>query len=373
MCVEYDALPAVGHACGHNVIAAAGVGAGLALAAVADQLGLKVTVMGTPAEETGGGKVGLIKAGEFDGVHAAMMVHPWPQDEATPTIIAIRSLNVVYSGKEAHAAGFPYLGINAADALVVAQTAIALLRQQLRTTDRVHGIVTKGGDAANIIPARTEAQWMVRGTDVARLDQVTAMVRRCFEAGALATGATLEIQEEICYADVRHDPELSRLYQSNMEQLGRTFSAPGMPVSTDMGNVSYVVPTIHPMIGIAANGAVNHQADFAAACATPSADQAIYDGALAMAWTAIDAAQDPTLRERLMSFVADPAEVAMVSSAWMMPPLPASATVAAPAVADEGWSPVDPEPEPEPVPRSRRTRYPRSWSRRWPWASSCPT
>ncbi|MFN8623867.1 MAG: amidohydrolase, partial [Chloroflexota bacterium] len=266
VCVEYDALPAVGHACGHNVIAAAGVGAGLALAAVADQLGLKVTVLGTPAEETGGGKVGMIQAGELEGVHLAMMVHPWPRDEATPNIIAIRSLNVTYTGKEAHAAGFPHLGVNAADALVIAQTAIALLRQQLRPTDRVHGIVTKGGDAANIIPARTEAQWMVRGVDVARLDEVTAMVRRCFEAGALATGATLEIEEEVCYADVRHDPDLARLYQQNAEALGRTVHPGGQPVSTDMGNVSYVVPTIHPMIGIEANGAVNHQAAFAAAC-----------------------------------------------------------------------------------------------------------
>jgi amidohydrolase len=343
VCVEYDALPAVGHACGHNVIAAAGVGAGLALASVADQLGLKVTVLGTPAEETGGGKIGLIKAGELDGVHAAMMVHPWPRDEVDPAIIAIRSLEVTYLGKEAHAAGFPYLGVNAADALVIAQTAIALLRQQLTTTDRVHGIVTKGGDAANIIPSRTQATWMVRGKDVARLDEVTAKVRRCFEAGALATGCSLEIVEEICYADVRHDPDLARLYRANGEALGRVFSDPAMPVSTDMGNVSYVVPAIHPMIGIEANGAVNHQADFAAACATPSADQAIFDGALALAWTAIDAAQDVAIRERLMTFRPDPAEVNLVSSAWLMPPAAASA-VAAGAITEpvEDLDPVEP-------------------------------
>jgi amidohydrolase len=348
ICVEYDALPAVGHACGHNVIAAAGVGAGLALASVADQLGLKVTVLGTPAEETGGGKIGMIKAGELDGVHAAMMIHPWPRDEVDPAIIAIRSLEITYTGKEAHAAGFPYLGVNAADALVIAQTAIALLRQQLTTTDRVHGIVTKGGDAANIIPSRTQATWMVRGKDVARLDEVTAKVRRCFEAGALATGCTLEVVEEICYADVRHDPDLARLYRANGEALGRVFSEPAMPVSTDMGNVSYVVPTIHPMIGVEANGAVNHQADFAAACATPSADQAIFDGALAMAWTAIDAAQDPAIRERLMTFQPDPAEVELVSAAWLMPPAAASAAaVTEPARSAEDINPIEPAPADE--------------------------
>jgi amidohydrolase len=329
VCVEYDALPAVGHACGHNVIAAAGVGAGLALAAVAEPLGLRVTVLGTPAEESGGGKIGLIQAGALDGVHAAMMVHPWPQDEAMPSIIAIRTLDVTYTGREAHAAGFPHLGVNAGDALVVAQTAIALLRQQLLPTDRVHGIVTKGGDAPNVIPARTTAQWMVRGPDLARLDEVTALVRRCFEAGAVATGASVDIREEVTYADLRHDPALARLYQVNAEALGRTFGTPGTPVSTDMGNVSYLVPTIHPMIGIEAGGAVNHQAAFAAACATASADRAILDGALAMAWTAIDAARDEVLRARLMAFAADPDDVAAVSSRWSMP----GVGVASPVVA----------------------------------------
>ncbi|MFN8520239.1 MAG: amidohydrolase [Chloroflexota bacterium] len=301
ICVEYDALPEVGHACGHNIIAAAGVGAGLALASVADELGLRVSVMGTPAEESGGGKLAFIEAGLFGDVHAAAMVHPWPADVVTPNIIAITQLDVTYRGHEAHAAGFPHLGRNAADALVVAQTAIGLLRQQLLPTDRVHGIVTKGGDAPNIIPALTTAKFMVRALDAARLEEVTQLVRRCFEAGALATGTEVEVVEGTRYSNMAHDADLAALYRHNGEQLGRVFDdAPGAPVSTDMGDVSHVVPSIHPMIGIEANGAVNHQREFTDACATASADQAILDGALGLAWTVIDAAQNQVIRARLM-------------------------------------------------------------------------
>jgi amidohydrolase len=302
ICAEYDALPEVGHACGHNVICAAGVGAGIALATVADALGLRVTVVGTPAEEAGGGKIGLIEHGFFDDVHASMMVHPWPSDVERPQLIAVRQLTVRYHGREAHAAAFPYLGVNAADALVVAQTAIGLLRQQLLPSDRVHGFVTKGGDAANVIPAETSAAFMVRATTRERMEEVGRLVRRCFEAGAVATGAELELVEEVAYSDMRHDEELARLYRRNAESLGRTFDdGPSMPVSTDMGDVSRVVPSIHPMIGIEAGGSVNHQPAFAAACATPSADKAIFDGALAMALTVIDAAEDPAIRARLLS------------------------------------------------------------------------
>jgi len=301
ICVEYDALPEVGHACGHNVIAAAGVGAGLALASVADELGLRVSVMGTPAEESGGGKLAFIEAGHFGDVHAAAMVHPWPSDVATPDIIAITQLDVTYRGHEAHAAGFPHRGRNAADAMVIAQTAIGLLRQQLLPTDRVHGIVTKGGDAPNIIPALTRALFMVRAADRERLEELTGLVRRCFEAGALATGTEVEVVEGTRYANMIHDADLAALYRHNAEQLGRVFDdTPGAPVSTDMGDVSHVVPTIHPMIGIETDGAVNHQREFAEACATPSADKAILDGALGLAWTVIDAAQNQVIRARLL-------------------------------------------------------------------------
>lgn len=291
ICAEYDALPEVGHACGHNVIAAAGVGAGVALATVAEELGLRVTVMGTPAEEGGGGKLRLIDDGAFRGVHAAMMVHPWPSDVLEPNVIAVRSLEITFVGHGAHAAGYPHLGRNAADALVIAQVAVGLLRQQLLPTDRVHGFVTKGGDAPNIIPSHTTAHFMVRATTRERMDELTVLVRRCFEAGALATGCEVAISEEVAYADMHHDSELAAVYRANAESLGRVFDdRPSMPMSTDMGDVSHVVPAIHPMIGIDAQGAVNHQHAFAAACVTPSADQAILDGALAMAWTVIDAA-----------------------------------------------------------------------------------
>jgi len=263
-----------------------------------------VTVLGTPAEEGGGGKILLLERGAFDGAHAAMMVHPSPYEQAEMPIIAVSHLDVAYTGKEAHASAYPFLGVNAADALVVAQTAIGLLRQHLRAGDRVHGIVTKGGDAANIIPAHTEGKWMVRAATLEQLEEVQAKVTRCFEAGALATGATLELSsDERPYSEMRHDHQLSALYQRNAEALGRSFPdrTDRGAGSTDMGNVSLALPSIHPTIGIDALPAVNHQPEFTAKCATPAADQAVVDGAVAMAWTAIDAAADEALRERLLA------------------------------------------------------------------------
>jgi amidohydrolase len=301
---EYDALPELGHACGHNVIAATAVGAGVALAGVADQLGLRVTVMGTPAEEGGAGKVRLIDAGAFQGVHLALMNHPGPSDLLLPEILAAQTLQVAYTGRTAHAASFPELGINAADALVIAQVAIGLLRQSLRPTERVHGIVTLGGEAANVIPAATSGQFMIRAETLDELAELRRRVRACFEAGALATGAELVIDEQIGYADMRHDPDLAELYRRNAEALGRSFGGPGRiefrRFSSDIGNVSYAVPAIHPIIGIDSAPAVNHQPEFAAAAATGAADRAILDGVIALAWTAIDAATDPGLRERLL-------------------------------------------------------------------------
>ena len=275
LCAEFDALPGVGHACGHNLICASSLGAGLALAPLVDRLGLRLTVLGTPAEEGGGGKVTLVKDGYFDDVHAALMVHPFAGgDVAEPAIIAVGQLTVTYLGRAAHAAAYPHTGINAADALVIAQTAIGLLRQQLLPTDRVHGIVVHGGDAPNIIPAETRAEFMVRGLTRERMNEVIGLVRRCFEAGALATGCDVEIVEEVPYSDMRHDHELAAVYQRQAEALGRTFGPASMQYSTDMGDVSYVVPAIHPNIGLDVDGAVNHQSEFAAACVTPTADRA---------------------------------------------------------------------------------------------------
>lgn len=305
ICAEYDALPGVGHACGHNVIAAAAVGAGLALAESATEAGLTVSVIGTPAEEGGGGKVLMLERGAFAGQHAALMVHPGPGDVLEPEVLAAQGFDVRYQGREAHAAAYPELGINAADALVIAQTSIGLLRQHLRGTDRVHGIVTRGGDAPNIVPALTTGRFMVRARTLADLDDVRERVYRCFEAGALATGSRLSIEPWPTYAHMEHDHELAALYARNAEALGRTFSGPTgsalRSFSTDMGNVSLAIPSIHPIIGIDSLPAVNHQPEFAAACATPAADRAVMDGATAIAWTALDIAADPALRDRLIS------------------------------------------------------------------------
>jgi amidohydrolase len=312
ICAEYDALPEIGHACGHNVIAAAAVGAGLALAPVADEAGLTVTVLGTPAEEGGGGKIVMMEQGLFDGVHAAMMVHPAPFEMLEFPVIAATSFDIRYTGKEAHSSAFPELGINAANAFVVAQTAIGLLREHIRGTDRIHGIVTKGGDAQNVVPGETTGQWMARSTTLRELEDLIPKVLRCFEAGALATGATLDVTRYPPYAEMVHDRDLLAHYRTNAEALGRSFpdlgeAAKRASASTDMGNVSLRIPSIHPMVGVDANGAVNHQAEFAAACANESADRAAIEGAVAMAWTAIDAAADDELRERLLAASGPPA------------------------------------------------------------------
>ncbi len=299
ICAEYDALPFVGHACGHNLIAAMAVGAGLALAQVADDVGLTVSVFGTPAEEGGGGKITMLEAGAFEGVHAALMVHPGPVDDLEPPVLAAQTYEIRYEGREAHAAAYPELGINAADALVVAQTAIGLLRQHLRPTDRVHGIVTKGGDAPNIVPAHTAASYMARAETVEQLEETRAKLARCFEAGAIATGASVSIEARPPYAHMRHDPVLVAAYKRNADQLGRSFAPREgrlRSFSTDMGNVSLEVPSIHPIIGIDSFPAVNHQPEFTAHCVSASADAAILDAAIAMAWTAIDAAADDELR-----------------------------------------------------------------------------
>jgi len=309
LCAEYDALPGIGHACGHNIISAAAAGAGIALSAVADSVGLTVYVIGTPGEERGnaGGKILLLERGAFDGIHAAMMVHPAPFDVLTPKIIAASMFEVRYTGKEAHASSFPEMGINAADALTVAQTAIGLLRQHILPTDRIHGIIVNGGEAANVIPAHTAARYIVRGETLADLETLRPRVYRCFEAGALATGSKMEIVGgDKAYAEMIHNPEIAALFKRNAEQLGRPFPDIGAAAhksmaSTDMGNVSHAIPSIHPMIGIDSMPAVNHQREFTARCATDSADRAVCDGALAMAWTAIDLAGEGPLRDRLLS------------------------------------------------------------------------
>ncbi len=305
ICAEYDALPGIGHACGHNVIASAAIGAGRALAAVADDLGITVRVLGTPAEEGGGGKILMMERGAFDGVHAAMMVHPAPDELDHMPCLAVEHYDVVYRGKEAHASAFPERGINAADALTVAQVAIGLLRQHAEEHDQVHGIVTLGGAAPNIVPALTIAKYYVRARSLARLEGWSPRVKACFEAGAMATGASLEfVPQGPTYSEFHNDAGMTARYVANAEALGRVFPAPGgrtMSGSTDMGNVSLAIPSIHPMLGLDCMPAVNHQPEFTAAAASANADQAVVDGAAAMAWTVIDLASDETERDRLMA------------------------------------------------------------------------
>jgi amidohydrolase len=306
VCAEYDALPDVGHACGHNIIAATAVGAGLALAAVADQIDLSVRVLGTPAEEGGGGKVLMLDRGAFAGVHAAMMVHPWPTERLTGACLAVSHFDVHFWGKEAHASATPWQGVNALDAMTITQVSIGLLRQQLPHGDQVHGVITAGGSAPNIIPAEVTGRFMARSTTIEGLHALEPRLRACFEAGALATGCRVTYEElSPEYSHMESDVGLLGAYRLNAEALGRSFDAddsdaPRPTFSTDMANISLAVPTIHPLIGIETGGAVNHQHEFAAACITPSADAAVRDGALALAWTAIDAATDPSLRRRLL-------------------------------------------------------------------------
>jgi amidohydrolase len=307
VCAEYDALPDIGHACGHNIIAATAVGAGLALAEVAGDIGLTVRVLGTPAEEGGGGKVLMLQRGAFEGVHAAMMVHPWPSEHLRATCLAVAHFDVRFRGKEAHASAAPWEGVNAQDALTVAQVAIGLLRQQLLPGDQVHGVVRESPGAANVIPGVITARYMVRSRTMKGLAALRPRIEACFEAGARATGCTLDYEElSPVYSHMESDPDLQSAYRANAERLGRRFEAddagaPPPTLSTDMANVSLEVPTIHPLIRIDSAGAVNHQREFAAACVTPSADAAVRDGAVALAWTAIDAATRPELRAELLA------------------------------------------------------------------------
>jgi amidohydrolase len=306
ICAEYDALPGIGHACGHNVIAAAAVGAGLALAPLADELGLTVRVLGTPAEEGGGGKIIMLREGSFDGANLAMMVHPAPYEAARMPCLAVQHFDVRYQGVSAHASAYPQLGVNAADALTVAQVAIGLLRQHIKPTDRIHGIVTDGGDAPNIVPERTAGQWYARAATLAELKELYPRVQACFEAGAIATGATVTFDEPgPAYSEFAHDEELIGLWETEARAIGRQLPEEPMDEniagSTDMANVSLGMPTIHPMLGIETGGAVNHQPGFTAACITADADRAVRDGALAMARTTIAAATAEAVRARLLA------------------------------------------------------------------------
>ncbi|MBL9010448.1 MAG: M20 family metallopeptidase [Alphaproteobacteria bacterium] len=299
---EYDALPGIGHACGHNVIATIGLGAALGLAKLGARLPGRVRYLGTPAEEAGGGKEFMAQKGAFDGLDAAMMVHSAGFDIETMPCICVATVDVVYEGVPAHASAMPHKGVNALDALVLAYQGIAALRQHIRQSERLHGIITDGGQAANIVPARAAGQWFVRAPDAASLARLKTRVEGCFQAGAFATGAKVDIQwAAVDYLDLKTSWPLAKSYRRNAEALGRTFvdldTLPaGMAGSTDMGNVSHRVPSIHPMIAGGPANVVIHHPDFAAHAVSPKGDRAAIDGAKALAMTSIDLFCDARLR-----------------------------------------------------------------------------
>ncbi|MEU4691427.1 amidohydrolase [Actinoplanes sp. NPDC023714] len=302
LCAEFDALPEIGHGCGHNVICAIAAGAAIGLRAAADRYGFRVKLLGTPAEETGGGKALMLAGGAFDDVTVAMMAHPGPIDTAgvRDSTQACTRLEVIYRGQPAHAAGAPWDGVNAADAAVVAQVAIGLLRQQTPPSCRIAGFVRSGGTAINVIPAECVLEYEVRAPDLDRLDVLRRRVQDCFTAGALATGATVTIRRTSPdYLDLRNDPWLMEAYGAHLADFGRT--AVVLPpdsgsASTDMGNISHVVPSIHPMIGLRGASAMPHTAEFAVAARTVAADEAVIDGANLLARVGIDLARDSARR-----------------------------------------------------------------------------
>ncbi|MFQ5382598.1 MAG: M20 family metallopeptidase, partial [Dehalococcoidia bacterium] len=302
MC-EYDALPGIGHACGHNLIAMTGVAVGLALKNALGEGRGKVVVLGSPAEEGGGGKIFMAERGAFEDVDAALMLHPAPYDGIWLQANAIQSLTVTFHGRNAHAAGAPWEGVNALDAMIAAFNNVSLARQQLRPTDRVHGVITEGGLKPNIIPDRTSAEFYVRAFNLRQLEDVKEKILPCFEGAAAASRCTLDLEfTGRPYADVLVNDVMAARYAGHLAELGLTAPAKGElsggGFSTDMGNVSYVVPSIHPMFGIpVTEGAGNHTPGFTACAATPEAHAAALRAAKALALTALDLYEERQLLE----------------------------------------------------------------------------
>lgn len=298
---EYDALPGIGHACGHNVIATAGLGAGLAVAGLTEQLGGRLRIMGTPAEEGGGGKIEMARQGAFDNIDAAMMVHPADADLISMDCVALQELKVHFQGRAAHAAAAPWEGRNALDAAVLGYMNIAALRQHIKPTERVHGVFTKAGDKANIVPAEAAMDWIVRSKTIDSLQPLKQRVFTCLESASAACGCVMSHEwHGHTYSDMIDNGPMVAAYVANAATVGRTVQDPmtsGRRVvgSTDMGNVSYMVPSIHPMIKVAPDGVAIHTVDFATWAASPAGDLAVLDGAKMMAMTVIDLWTSSTL------------------------------------------------------------------------------
>lgn len=303
---EYDALPGIGHACGHNIIASAGVGAAIVAAKVLGampDINATIVCFGSPGEEGGGGKVLLINAGELNGVDTAIMIHPAGEDAIYKPNLGRLSLEVEFSGRASHAASAPDQGLNALDASTLFLVAIGLLRQQLRSNSRVHAIVLEGGDAVNVIPERSRVRIFVRSPDPIYLEErLRNAVTDCANGAALATGCTAEIYETApAYQPVNSNPVITELCYQAFLSFGRTPLSPQEVVpagetagSTDMGNVSRVLPAIHPYIEIAPYVA-GHTREFEKAAADEGGDEAVVDGASILAFVLISQAQDPML------------------------------------------------------------------------------
>jgi amidohydrolase len=309
---EYDALTGLGHACGHNLIAAGSTGAAVATSAVLSETGGSVAAIGTPAEEVYGGKAIMADRAAFDELDAAMLVHPGSRNVALTGALACATLTVEYFGKEAHASSRPETGINALDALVIAYNAIAALRQHIRDSARIHGIITDGGQMPNVVPNHSQAVFLVRAEDQAYLEDLKRRVVACFEAGATATGARLECRwDSVEYAPLRANRTMADVFRRNMAALGRSSKEPSTPRSlgsTDVGNVSMLLPTIHPSIRVAPREVNIHTADFARLAGSEEGDNALIDAAKAMAMTAVDILVDAGLRERMWEeFLSRPA------------------------------------------------------------------
>ena len=301
---EYDALPGIGHACGHNIIATSALGAALGLHAVAQELQGSVRLIGTPAEEKGGGKELMARNGAFEGIDAAMMIHPAGTNLASMPCICVAEVEVIYHGKSSHASAMPHKGINALDGLLLAYQAISNLRQHIRSTERIHGIITEGGSAPNIVPDRSAGQFYVRAADDKELAQLKPRVQSCFEAGAKGSGCEVEVNwANVDYLDLNTNWPLAELFQEHAESLGREFIPYEEAVkfgagSTDMGNVSHRLPSIHPMLAVAPPNVVIHNPEFAKWAASEKGDAAIIDGAKALALTAADFLLSTELQDR---------------------------------------------------------------------------
>jgi len=300
---EYNALPGVGHACGHNLIAGCAVGAGVVTKQVTNSLGGSILVIGTPAEELYGGKVIMADKGGFDDVDLAMIVHPGTHDMAITRSLACQTLEVEFFGRAAHAAANPEAGVNALEAILQSFTAINSLRQHIKDKARIHGIINAGGEAANVVPAYSAGNFIVRAEDDDYLEELKCRVLNCFTGAATATGARLEFRwGEGRYAAMRSNLTLARLYSQNMQALGRKvelFDSSSTFGSTDMGNVSQLVPSIHPFVAIVEEGVLVHSPEFAQAAASEEAICGMLDAAKALAMTVVDLITDVELVDKV--------------------------------------------------------------------------